>query len=100
MSPKLVVIGMSGRALAQSAAKGGERVVVLDVFADRDTRAVAEVACIAADDRVAIDPERLLAALAAEARGGELEVVIGSGLEAAPTRAVGARRGLRAAVRE
>ena len=34
--------------------------------------------------RVAIDPERLLAALAAEARGCELELVIGSGLEQAP----------------
>jgi predicted ATP-grasp superfamily ATP-dependent carboligase len=84
MAPKLVVIGMSGRALAQSAAKAGERVVVLDVFADRDTRAIAEVACVAADDGIAIDPERLLAALAAEANGSGLAIVLGSGLEGAP----------------
>lgn len=84
MSRRLVVIAMSGRALAQSAAKGGERVVVLDAFGDRDTRAVAEVACVAVDDGIAIDPERLLAALAAEARGCELDIVIGSGLEQTP----------------
>ena len=43
MTPRLVVVAISGRALAQSAAKTRPRVVVLDAFGDRDTRAIAEV---------------------------------------------------------
>ena len=84
MPPKLAVVGMSGRALARSAVKSGERVVVLDAFGDRDSRSIAEVVCIAADDRLAIDAERLRAALAGEAREAALGIVIGSGLEHAP----------------
>lgn len=36
-----LVVAISGRMLAASAARGGHRVVVLDCFTDRDTRAVA-----------------------------------------------------------
>jgi predicted ATP-grasp superfamily ATP-dependent carboligase len=36
-----LIVAVSGRALAQSAARGGYRPVVLDLFADRDTRAAA-----------------------------------------------------------
>ena len=84
MPAKLVIIAVSGRALAHSAAKRRERVAVLDAFADRDTRAIADAASVAADEGVALDPKRLLAALAAHARGSALDIVIGSGVEDAP----------------
>jgi len=81
----LVVIALSGRALAQSAAKTRERIVVLDAFGDRDTREVAEVTCVAAAGVAAIDAERLLAALAADAdTNTQLDLLIGSGFEHAP----------------
>jgi len=84
MPPKLVIIATSGRALAQSAVKRRRRVVVLDAFADRDTRAAAEAVQVAADEGIALDAERLLTALAAQARGSPPDIVIGSGLEHAP----------------
>ena len=84
MPPKLVIIATSGRALAQSAVKRRRQVVVLDAFADRDTRAAAEVARVAADEGIALDPERLLTALAAQAQESRPDIVIGSGLEHAP----------------
>jgi predicted ATP-grasp superfamily ATP-dependent carboligase len=84
MTPTLVVVAISGRALAQSAAKTRSRVVALDAFGDRDTRAIAEVVRVGADDGVAIDPGRLIAALGAEPRGSGLAIVVGSGFEGAP----------------
>ena len=84
MTTTLVVVAISGRALAQSAAKSRSRVVVLDAFGDRDTRAIAEVVRVGADDGVAIDPGRLIAALGAEPRGSGLAIVVGSGFEGTP----------------
>ena len=84
MTPTLVVVAISGRALAQSAAKSRSRVMVLDAFGDRDTRAIAEVVRVGADEGVAVDPDRLVAALAAEPRGSGLAIVVGSGFEGAP----------------
>ena len=84
MAPTLVVVAISGRALAQSAAKTHDRVVVLDAFGDRDTRAIAEVVRVGADEGVAIDPARLVAALAGEPRGSDVAIVVGSGLEGTP----------------
>jgi predicted ATP-grasp superfamily ATP-dependent carboligase len=84
MTPRLVVVAISGRALAQSAAKTGRRLVVFDVFGDRDTRAMAEVVCIGSDEGVAIDPGRLMAALAAEPPGSGLAILVGSGFEGTP----------------
>ena len=55
MPPKLVIIATSGRALAQSAVKRRRRVVVLDAFADRDTRAAAEAVQVAADEGIALE---------------------------------------------
>jgi uncharacterized protein len=75
---------MSGRALAHSAAKSRDCIAVLDAFGDRDTRDVANVVCVAANDALAIDSERLIAALAAEARIAHLDIVLGSGFEQAP----------------
>lgn len=84
MRRKLVVIAVSGRALAHSAAKRGRPIVVLDAFGDRDTRAVAAVVCVAVDAGVALDPDRLLSALDREAHGAELDIIIGGGLERMP----------------
>lgn len=82
---QILVIAVSGRALAQSAAKTGCPVRVLDAFADRDTRAVAEATCIAPEHAIALDPARLLAALGAPAeQSGGRVIVVGSGLERSP----------------
>jgi uncharacterized protein len=82
MAGRLLVVSISGRALAWSAAKTGRRVAVFDFFGDRDTRATAEVVCVGADEGIAIDPGRLMAALAAEPPGSS--IVLGSGFESAP----------------
>src|SRR5262245_22964457 len=82
MAGPLIVVSISGRALARSATKTGRRVLVLDVFGDRDTRAIAEAVCVGADDGIAIDPERLLTALRGEPPGGS--IVFGSGWEGTP----------------
>jgi predicted ATP-grasp superfamily ATP-dependent carboligase len=85
MTEQIVVIAISGRALAQSAAKSGRRVLVLDAFADRDARAAAATVCIGADDRIALDPRRLLAALErVSTPAAECLLVIGSGFERSP----------------
>jgi len=83
--PQIVVIAVAGRALAQSAAKTGCRVRVLDAFADRDTRAVSEATCVAPDQAIALDPVRLFAALGTPVpQSGERVLVPGSGLERTP----------------
>jgi len=58
-----LVVAITGRALAASAARGGHPVVVLDCFADRDTRALA-VACrsVVAARRLRFDRRTLLKA--------------------------------------
>jgi uncharacterized protein len=78
---QLVVIAISGRALAQSAVRGGWRVQVLDAFADRDTRAAGEAVCVAREDAIALDYRRMFAALG---EPSERIIVTGSGFERAP----------------
>ena len=63
MPEEILIVAISGRALAQSAARTGCRVRVLDAFADRDTQALAETVCVAADGAIALDDEKLFAAL-------------------------------------
>lgn len=81
-----LVAAISGRMLAASAARGGHAVVVLDCFADRDTRAVALAArAVAAAGaprlgrRTLLRAARELAPLHASAG-----LVAGSGFEARP----------------
>jgi predicted ATP-grasp superfamily ATP-dependent carboligase len=81
--PEILVVAISGRALAHSAAKTGARLRVLDAFADRDTQAVAQAACVSASDAIALDPARLIAALS-ELPAGDRAIVPGSGFERAP----------------
>ncbi|HID82748.1 MAG TPA: ATP-grasp domain-containing protein [Chromatiales bacterium] len=42
MTEAIAIVALSGRALAQSARRGGMRSTVLDMFADKDTQAVAD----------------------------------------------------------
>jgi len=77
----LVVIAISGRALAQSARRGGFSVRVLDAFADRDSQDAGPAQCIARHNAIALDSERMFAALDARA---EPVIVVGSGFERSP----------------
>jgi uncharacterized protein len=85
MTEEILIVAISGRALAQSAARSGRRVRVFDAFADRDTRACAETVCVAADGAIALDRERLFAALdALDTRGERRTIIAGSGFERSP----------------
>jgi uncharacterized protein len=85
MTEEILIVAISGRALAQSAARTGRRVRVFDAFADSDTRACAETVCVAADGAIALDDERLFAALdALDAPGQPRTIVAGSGFERSP----------------
>jgi predicted ATP-grasp superfamily ATP-dependent carboligase len=82
-SGPILVVGVTGRALAASAARGGHPVVILDYFADRDTCALA-FACrsVVSPRGLRFDRRRLLAAaeeLAPPAQSAGL--VYGSGFE-------------------
>jgi predicted ATP-grasp superfamily ATP-dependent carboligase len=79
----LLIVAASGRALAASACKGGQPVVVLDLYNDLDTRGLALASCSVAGRHGGFDARRLLAA------AGELcppercaGLVYGSGFEA------------------
>ena len=81
----LLVVSASGRALAQSAAKSGHKVVVLDLFNDMDLRALAKASRCVATRNGKFDARRLLAAaqmLCPPDRCGGL--VYGSGFEGRP----------------
>lgn len=80
-----LVVAISGRALAASAARGGHRTIVLDCFADRDTRASAvETRGVAAPGAPRIHHAALRAALRALRDTPVAGVVCGSGFEANP----------------
>jgi uncharacterized protein len=77
----ILIVAVTGRALAASAARGGHETVVLDLFADRDTRAVAR-ACRAVPSPAGLRFDRrvlLEAAAALAPPPGDL--VYGSGFE-------------------
>ncbi|CAG9254261.1 ATP-grasp domain-containing protein [Paraburkholderia unamae] len=85
-APCIAVAGLSARMLAQSAARSGLRVLALDAFGDRDTRAAAaQWTDIGGGAPLSIDGERLAEALAraAQAPGliGLIGWIAGSGLE-------------------
>lgn len=82
-APPLLIAAISGRALAQSARRGGYRVTVLDCFADRDTRvAAAECRAVARPASLHFSRRALLDAAAELAPAAPL--VYGSGFEAHP----------------
>jgi len=86
MSPhpsRLLIVAVSGRALAQSAGRAGYRPVVLDLFADQDTRAASSVSRrVNVPGTLRIDPARLLETVRRLAPGAGL--VYGSGFEGRP----------------
>ena len=83
---RLVVAGISVRALAESARQGGWEVVALDLFGDTDTRrASAHWASIGEPSALRIDPARLRHELQQAARlPGVDGWVPASGFEGAP----------------
>ncbi|WP_051340830.1 ATP-grasp domain-containing protein [Azospirillum halopraeferens] len=94
--PPVVVCALAGRALAAAAVRAGYRPVVVDGFADDDTRALA-AACHAVppDGRGGLAP-RPLAALA-DRLPRDVAVVYGSGFEGHPGRLAALARGRRLA---
>ena len=82
----LAVAGLSARLMAEAAASDGFEVVALDLFGDVDTCAAASRWFgIGEAATLRIDDDRLLAALAALARHGEVAGwVAGSGFEGRP----------------
>ncbi len=82
---RLLVAACSGRMLAQSAARAGLRPVVLDLYADSDTRGYASACARVQSGRIGFDPSALLetADRLAPPRLGH-DLVYGSGLDIAP----------------
>lgn len=79
----IAIAALSARALAECAAQEGVRCIALDLFGDLDTRRCATAWHAIGDrDRLEIDGDRLLAALARLARDGAAQGwVAGSGFE-------------------
>ena len=78
----LLVVSASGRALAQSAARGDIPVVVLDLFNDLDVRSGAVASASVAGRNGRIDAAKLLAAMRGLCPEADCEgVVYGSGFE-------------------
>ena len=74
-----LIVAVTGRALAASAARGGHRTVVLDCFADRDTRELAACRTVVSASGLRLDPRALLRE--ARALAPRAPLVYGAGLE-------------------
>lgn len=83
-SDPLVVVAVSGRALAQSAARSHGPVVILDAFADADTRRTGTAVNVGLNHGIGIDGKRMLAALAQATSDRNATIVVGSGFERSP----------------
>ena len=85
----LLIIALSGRALAQSAQRAGLNVVVIDAFGDTDTRS-ASGACLVIPSRFKNGTLRFqsnalrTAVIEAHQRYGCTSIVVGAGFEGAP----------------
>lgn len=87
--PKLIIVALSGRALALSARRpalnAAQRdVLVLDACGYRDTQAAAPWIDVSTQDDAALDFERVAAALAGDEVGRNPQIVLGAGFEHAP----------------
>ncbi len=81
--PPLMILALSGRALAQSAARGGWPAIVVDGFADHDTqRAAAHCRRVAMGDHGLSTTELAAAVYELLSRGPRCSVIYGAGLEA------------------
>jgi predicted ATP-grasp superfamily ATP-dependent carboligase len=79
--PTLLMVGNSGRAIAESAVRGGYSVAVLDGFCDLDTRAIASSCALVPFDGRGLDPAGLRARAEQMEAGG---LIYGAGLEQSP----------------
>jgi uncharacterized protein len=95
--PPFLIAAVTGRALAASASRAGHRVIVLDYFADRDTRALAaECHSVVSAQGLRFDHRTLLgAAQAAVMHSGCAGLVYGSGFEGRPSLLSRLSRGLK-----
>lgn len=83
-APDLVLVGVAARGLAAAARRAGLAPIVLDLFGDDDTRALAcEAIPIRRLGGLNFDPEDLFEQLGLHA-AGELPVVLGTGFEQDP----------------
>lgn len=83
-APDLVLVGVAARGLAAAARRAGYAPIVLDLFGDDDTRALAfEAIPIRRLGGLDFDPDDLFEQLAIHA-AGDLPVVLGTGFEQAP----------------
>lgn len=83
MLEEVLIVAISGRALAQSALRSSRHVRVLDAFADADTQRLAQTLCVAANGTIALDEDKLFAALDAFDPGPRA-IVPGGGFERMP----------------
>ncbi|MBX9962716.1 MAG: ATP-grasp domain-containing protein [Burkholderiales bacterium] len=83
-SQPLVIVAVSGRALAESAARQHGAIVILDAFADADTRRAGHAVNVGLRAGIGIDTKRMLAALAKIGDGTGASIVTGSGFERMP----------------
>ncbi|UOK73253.1 ATP-grasp domain-containing protein [Ancylobacter polymorphus] len=80
----VVLVGIAARGLAASARRAGLKPLVLDLFADEDTRALAARSVqLARRDGLALDPDDLFAQLGRHA-GRDTPLVLGAGFEDSP----------------
>lgn len=92
----VLLVSVSARALACSAARGGIRVVAADLFADLDTRAAAQATAVIASGQSCFDDDSLAAAVSALDPRARAPLVYGSGFDCAPAQLqrLGAQRRL------
>ena len=81
-APTIALAAYSARSLAACARASGFRAIALDLFGDQDTLALADAWYAIGGDGLAIDADRLLAALHLLRARGVLGWVAGSGFEA------------------
>lgn len=92
MPTTVVVVAVSARALAQSAARSHVDVIALDAFGDRDTAAVARCVPVGLDAGVGVSAARVRRALDTLALPVSPSIVIGGGLDRQPSFAATLRR--------
>lgn len=82
---RVAVLSVSGRALASSARKCAQDVIVCDAFADQDTQALARTFQVNVPGQVSLSRRRILQAMrACELKPKNTTILIGSGLESSP----------------
>lgn len=81
----LVIVGLSARLMAESAARAGWKVLAMDAFGDLDTQRASQVWTAASAGAPVLDPKRVLAGLRRYARDPRVRGwVAGGGFEGLP----------------